>query len=67
MVLLQETFRSSFFGLLPKWVSEGHVLVFGLLVIFVIRYMANGIVGDWPKISQFWSRGKAVPSASSGN
>ena len=67
MVLLQETFRSSFFGLLPKWVSEGHVLVFGLLVIFVIRYMANGIVGDWSKITHLWSRGKAVPSAATGN
>jgi branched-chain amino acid transport system permease protein len=67
MVLLQETFRSSFFGLLPKWVSEGHVLVFGLLVIFVIRYMANGIVGDWPKIKQIWSKAKPLPPATAGN
>lgn len=67
MVLVQETFRSSFFGLLPKWVSEGHALVFGLLVIFVIRYMGNGIVGDWPKIRRIWSRGKAEPSPSAGN
>lgn len=62
MVWLQETFRSSFFGLAPRWVSEGHVLVFGLLVIFVIRYMANGIVGDWSKIQQFLSKKKAVAS-----
>jgi branched-chain amino acid transport system permease protein len=55
MVLLQETFRSSFFGFLPQWVSEAHVLAFGLLVIFVIRYMANGVVGDWSKISRIWS------------
>lgn len=55
MVLLQETFRSSFFGLAPRWVSEGHVLVFGLLVIFVIRYMANGIVGDWQKVRQLFT------------
>lgn len=61
MVLLQETFRSSFFGYLPKWVSEAHVLAFGLLVIFVIRFMANGIVGDWPKIRRLWSRGKDSP------
>ncbi len=68
MVLLQETFRSSFYGLVPRWVSEAHVLVFGLLVIFVIRYMANGMVGDWPKIQQLWSRPKAVSSPSvSGN
>lgn len=68
MVLLQETFRSSFYGLLPRWVSEAHVLVFGLLVIFVIRYMANGIIGDWPKIQQLFSRPKVVSSHSgSGN
>jgi len=54
MVLLQETFRSSFFGLFPRWVSETHALAFGLLVIFVIRFMANGIVGDWPKIRKLW-------------
>lgn len=50
MVGVQETFRSSFFGLAPKWISQGHALVFGLLVIFVIMFMANGIVGDWAKI-----------------
>jgi len=52
MVGLQETFRSSFFGLAPKWVSQAHALVFGLLVIFVIMFLANGIVGDWEKIKQ---------------
>jgi branched-chain amino acid transport system permease protein len=67
MVLLQETFRSSFFGFLPKWVSEAHVLVFGLLVIFVIRFMANGIVGDWAKIQRLWSKDKELPSASIGS
>ncbi|HAA03438.1 MAG TPA: branched-chain amino acid ABC transporter permease [Syntrophobacteraceae bacterium] len=67
MVLLQETFRSSIFGLAPRWVSEGHVLVFGLLVIFVIRYLANGIVGDWSKIQRLWSRSKELPSVSAGN
>ena len=50
MVGLQETFRSSFFGLAPKWISQAHALVFGLLVIFVIMFLANGIVGDWEKI-----------------
>lgn len=61
MVLLQETFRSSFFGFLPKWVSEAHVLAFGLLVIFVIRFMANGVVGDWSKIQSLWFRPKGTP------
>lgn len=59
MVFLQETFRSSFFGILPRWVSEAHILVFGLLVILVIRYLANGIIGDWPKIRRLWAREKA--------
>lgn len=66
MVWLQETFRSSFFGLLPQWISQAHVLAFGLLVIFVIRYLANGIIGDWAKISKLWSpsrRRKELPGA----
>jgi branched-chain amino acid transport system permease protein len=50
MVGLQETFRSAFFGLAPQWTSQAHALVFGLLVIFVILFLPNGIVGDWPKI-----------------
>jgi len=54
MVGLQETFRSAFFGLAPKWISQGHALVFGLLVIFVIMFFANGIVGDWPKIKKIF-------------
>lgn len=59
MVGLQETFRSSFFGLAPAWVSQGHALVFGLLVIFVIMFLANGIVGDWEKIKRYVLRRKA--------
>ena len=50
MVGLQETFRSAFFGLAPKWISQGHAMAFGLLVIFVIMFLANGVVGDWAKI-----------------
>jgi branched-chain amino acid transport system permease protein len=52
MVGVQETFRSAIFGLAPKWVSQGHALVFGLIVIFVILFMANGVVGDWAKIKK---------------
>lgn len=52
MVGLQETFRSAFFGLAPRWTSEAHALVFGLLVIFVIMFLANGVVGDWTKIKR---------------
>ena len=59
MVGVQETFRSAFFGLAPKWVSQGHALVFGLLVIFVIMFLANGVVGDWGKIKKAVFRTKA--------
>ncbi|MFH0729126.1 MAG: branched-chain amino acid ABC transporter permease [Pseudomonadota bacterium] len=52
MVGIQEMFRSAFFGLAPKWISQAHALVFGLLVIFVIMFLANGIVGDWAKIKR---------------
>ena len=58
MIGIQETFRSALFGLAPKWVSEAHVLVFGLLVIFVILFMANGVVGDWPKIKRLFVKGR---------
>jgi branched-chain amino acid transport system permease protein len=56
MVWLQETFRSSLFGLAPRWISEAHLLAFGILVILVIRYLPNGIVGDWHKIVAVFSR-----------
>ena len=58
MVGLQETFRSAFFGLAPKWIAQGHALVFGLLVIFVIMFLANGVVGDWEKIKRAVFRSK---------
>ena len=55
MVGLQETFRSAFFGLAPAWTSEAHALVFGLLVMFVILFLPNGVIGDWAKIKRrFW-------------
>ena len=60
MVGVQETFRSAFFGLAPKWISQSHALVFGLLVIFVIMFLANGIVGDWVKIKRYVFRMKAT-------
>ncbi len=58
MVGLQETFRSSFFGLAPEWISQAHALAFGLLVIFVIMYLPNGVVGDWQKIKRYVFRVK---------
>jgi branched-chain amino acid transport system permease protein len=63
MVGLQETFRSAFFGLAPAWTSQAHALVFGLLVILVILFLPNGLVGDWRKIKRTVLR---VRSSSSG-
>jgi len=60
MVGLQETFRSAFFGMAPAWTSEAHALVFGLLVIFVILFLPNGIVGDWSKIKRSILRKEAL-------
>jgi branched-chain amino acid transport system permease protein len=59
MVGVQETFRSAIFGLAPSWVSESHALVFGLIVIFVILFLSNGVVGDWGKIKRHVFRMKA--------
>jgi branched-chain amino acid transport system permease protein len=28
-------------------------MVFGLLVVFVIMFLANGVVGDWSKIKRY--------------
>ncbi|HSO72287.1 MAG TPA: branched-chain amino acid ABC transporter permease [Thermodesulfobacteriota bacterium] len=56
MVGIQELFRTAFFGLAPKWVSQGHALAFGLLVVLTILYLSNGLVGDWGKIKGFFVR-----------
>jgi branched-chain amino acid transport system permease protein len=65
MVAVQELFRTGAFGLLSALakasgidflttitnvVTKAHVLGFGMLVVLVILFMPNGVVGDWPKI-----------------
>jgi branched-chain amino acid transport system permease protein len=65
MVGLMEVFRSGGFGALnalgkatgwpfmttvTKYVTEAHVLSFGILVIVVILFLPNGVVGDWKKL-----------------
>jgi len=67
MVAVQEIFRSAGFGLFPylskatgwawmatvtKYVSEAHVLSFGLLVVIVILYLPNGVTGDWSNLTR---------------
>ncbi|MDQ7784699.1 MAG: branched-chain amino acid ABC transporter permease [Desulfomonilaceae bacterium] len=64
MVAVSEVFRTGGFGLLEKltaatgspvmvlvtkYIKEAHVLTFGLLVIFVILFLPNGVVGGWRK------------------
>jgi branched-chain amino acid transport system permease protein len=39
--------QSPFIAAITKYVKEAHVLAFGLLVVFVILFMPNGVVGDW--------------------
>ncbi len=74
MVAVQELFRTAGFGLLPyltkatgwsfmptvtKYVSEAHVLAFGILVVLVILSLPNGVVGDWHAVKRallFWKR-----------
>jgi len=65
MVAVHEFFRTGFFGLfkalavwtgsdavniVAKYISQAHVLGFGILVVLVILLLPNGIVGDWKKI-----------------
>jgi branched-chain amino acid transport system permease protein len=67
MVAVSEVFRTGGFGLLEtltratdspvmaivtKYVKEAHVLTFGLLVIFVILFLPNGVVGGWQEIKR---------------
>ena len=66
MVALQEIFRTAGFGSLEvlskpsgaassrltKYVSQAHVLAFGILVVVVIMAMPNGLVGDWRKVKR---------------
>ncbi len=52
MVGIQELFRTAIFGLAPHWISQGHAMAFGLLVVLTILFMSNGVVGDWDKIKK---------------
>jgi branched-chain amino acid transport system permease protein len=75
MVTVQELFRSGFFGLfaflgratgsaavesMAKTITGAHVLGFGILVVVVILVLPNGIVGDWAKIRNAFSRPKTA-------
>ncbi len=33
-----------------KYVKEAHVLSFGVLVVLVILFLPNGVVGDWYRL-----------------
>ncbi len=78
MVALMELFRSGGFGLLAKlsastgwpfmntltkYITEAHILSFGILVILVILYLPNGIVGDWGNIKGWFFKKRSVEEA----
>ncbi|MGA3085460.1 MAG: branched-chain amino acid ABC transporter permease [Thermodesulfobacteriota bacterium] len=63
MVGIQELFRTAFFGLAPKWVSQGHAMAFGILVVLTILFMSNGIVGDWPRIKRIFLKKSSQEAA----
>ncbi len=65
MVAVSESFRTGFFGIMDwlvnitqspamqvvtKYTKEAHVLSFGLLVVLVILFLPNGVVGDWDRM-----------------
>lgn len=72
MVALQELFRTAGFGslkaladqsgsawlnTLTDYISQAHVLAFGVLVVVVIMNLPNGVVGDWARIRRALRRG----------
>jgi branched-chain amino acid transport system permease protein len=72
MVIVQELFRTGMFGLVEAtarasgsetlitvadYINKAHVLAFGVLVVIVIRFMPNGIVGDFERlVVRIWRR-----------
>jgi branched-chain amino acid transport system permease protein len=73
MVAVQELFRTGAFGLMAaiakatgseslittaNTMTKAHALGFGILVVLVILFMPNGVVGDWQKIAGLVYRGK---------
>lgn len=59
MVGIQEVFRTAIFDLAPKWVSQGHAMAFGVLVILTILFMSNGVVGDWSEVKRIFKSKRA--------
>ncbi len=55
MVILAEMIRS-----IPKLGTAHHTL-FGILLIVIIIFLPNGIVGDFPKLRKLVSRRRAAP------
>ncbi len=71
MVVVQEFFRTAGFGMITdlarasgselmmaaaKFITKAHVLGFGILVVVVIRYLPNGVVGDWHRLLSLFKR-----------
>ncbi|MEJ2716771.1 MAG: branched-chain amino acid ABC transporter permease [Deltaproteobacteria bacterium] len=77
MVAVSEVFRTGGFGLLDSvakatgqpwiiivtnYIKEAHVLSFGLLVIIVILFLPNGVVGDWEKLKRSILSRRTIPT-----
>lgn len=73
MVAVQELFRTGGYGILLKlarasgsetlvsiseFITKGHVMGFGILVVVSILFLPNGVVGDWNKITKLIFRKK---------
>jgi branched-chain amino acid transport system permease protein len=53
MVFLAEIIRT-----IPK-LGAAHHTFFGILLIVIIIFLPNGVVGDWPKLKRFFRGGRA--------
>ena len=53
MVFLAEIIRT-----IPK-LGAAHHTFFGILLIIIIIFLPNGVVGDWPKLKKFFRGGRA--------
>lgn len=53
MVFLAEIIRT-----IPK-LGAAHHTFFGILLIIIIIFLPNGVVGDWPKLKRFFRGGRA--------
>jgi len=59
-VLLAECFRT-----IPV-IKEVHLLAFAIIIIGIIMFLPDGIVGSWDKVSRCFARPKAAAAGAAG-